>query len=60
MGLTRVDIIVNKKNEIYILEVNTIIVSGNTGSSYNIKFLQAGINRASYIVNYALKIFYKD
>lgn len=59
MGLTRVDIIVNKKNEIYILEVNTIIVSGNTGSSYNIKFLQAGINRASYIVNYALKIFYK-
>lgn len=58
-GLIRVDIIVNKKNKIYILEVNTIIVSGNTGSSYNIKFLQAGINRASYIVDYALEKFYK-
>lgn len=57
-GLIRIDIIVDN-DKIFVLEVNSVIVSGNVGDQYNILFLKSGFNRASCIVDYALKKFYK-
>lgn len=57
-GLIRIDLIVDNE-KIYVLEVNCVIVSGNVGDQYNILFLKSGFNRASCMVDYALKKFYK-
>lgn len=57
-GLIRIDVIV-KNEKVFVLEVNCIIVSGNVGDQYNVLFLKSGFNRASCIVDYTLKNFYK-
>lgn len=57
-GLIRIDVVVDDE-KIFVLEVNCVIVSGNVGDQYNVLFLKSGFNRASCIVDYALKKFYK-
>lgn len=57
-GLIRIDVVVENE-KIFVLEVNCVIVSGNVGDQYNVLFLKSGFNRASCIVDYALKKFYK-
>lgn len=56
-GLARVDFIVENGEKPYILEINTIIVSGSTGSAYTAKIIQQGVNRAAGLVDVALKNF---
>lgn len=57
-GLIRIDVVAENE-KIFVLEVNCVIVSGNVGDQYNVLFLKSGFNRASCIVDYALKKFYK-
>lgn len=56
-GLARVDFIVKDGEIPYILEINTIIASGTTGSAYTAKIIQRGINRAALLVAVALNTF---
>ncbi|MEJ6467830.1 ATP-grasp domain-containing protein [Fusobacterium ulcerans] len=57
IGLSRADIVVKDNGEIYILEVNSIIVCGNTGSIYNQLWQEQGFNFAKITVENALKVF---
>lgn len=56
-GLVRIDLMV-KDQKIYILEINSIIVSGNVNDDYDLIFKRSGINRALLIVMYALNKFF--
>lgn len=55
-GIYRIDLIVSNE-KFYFFEINTILVSSLASSSYAIKFFQAELNRAEYIVGYALTKF---
>lgn len=55
-GIYRIDLIVSNK-KFYFFEINTLMVSSLSSSSYAIKFFQADLNRAEYIIDYALKKF---
>lgn len=57
IGLSRADIVVKDNGKIYILEVNSIIVCGNTGSVYNQLWQKQGFNFAKITVENALKVF---
>lgn len=55
-GVYRIDLMY--ANDIfYFFEINTLLVSSLASSSYAIKFFQAEINRAKYIVDFALEKF---
>lgn len=56
LGLPRVDIIV-EDNIPYILEINSIIFSRNSGTTYTILSRRNGINSAKIIVENAIKFF---
>ena len=56
-GVSRTDFVVNDNGEPYILEVNSIIVSGLSGTTYCTKVMQKRINRARLIVAAALNMF---
>ncbi len=55
-GVYRIDLIV-ANDTFYFFEINTLLVSSLASSSYAIKFFQAEVNRAQYIIDYALKKF---
>ncbi len=55
-GVYRIDLIASKE-KFYFFEINTLIVSALTTSTYAIKFSQAELNRAELIIDYALKKF---
>lgn len=55
-GIYRIDLIVSN-GKFYFFEINTLLVSSLASSSYAIKFFQAELNRAEYIIDYALKKF---
>lgn len=56
LGLSRVDYIYKDK-QIYILEINSIIVTGNTGSTYNETWKKNGYKFPALLIENALNIF---
>lgn len=55
-GVFRIDYIVEEE-KIFFLEVNSIFVSALSGSNYSYQFYKKGIDRAKYLVEYALNEF---
>lgn len=56
LGLSRVDYIYKDK-QIYILEINSIIVTGNTGSIYNETWKKEGYKFPALLIENALNVF---